>query len=165
MYLYKKNCKLYIYKLSVHVHIILYKHKMILQIHYINLEQHIIPEPPVPIPPILHNTCEISYPLHLLPPHCKQYTQVEYSCLLSVFISQPKDGQCQAPKHVVVIYVIYIHIYIYIYIYIHQIVCVRQQIHANLVYKDTTGMTNRMKRGDCLTRGKSECLGMTVTNV
>ena len=34
-------------------------------------------------PPILHNTCEISYPLHLLPPHCIQYKQVEYSCLLS----------------------------------------------------------------------------------
>jgi len=26
----EKNCTLYIYKLSVHVHIILYKHKMIL---------------------------------------------------------------------------------------------------------------------------------------
>ena len=37
----------------------------------------------VPTPPILHNTCEFSYPLNLLPPHCTQYTQVEYSCLLS----------------------------------------------------------------------------------
>jgi len=37
----------------------------------------------VPTPPILHNTCEISYPLHLLPPRCIQPTQVECSCLLS----------------------------------------------------------------------------------
>ena len=39
----------------------------------------------VPTPPILHNKCEISYPLHLLPPHCIQHTQVEYNCLLRFF--------------------------------------------------------------------------------
>jgi len=49
----------------------------------IKLEQHTVAELHVPTPPILHNTCEISYPLHLLPPHCIQPTQVECSCLLS----------------------------------------------------------------------------------
>jgi len=28
----------------------------------------------VPTPPILHNACEVSYTLHLLPPHCIQPT-------------------------------------------------------------------------------------------
>jgi len=63
-------------------------------------------EPHVPTPPILHNTCEISYQFHLLPPRCIQPTQVEYSCLQSFFIYQHEDGQCKVPKHVVVLYVI-----------------------------------------------------------
>jgi len=32
----------------------------------------------VPTPPILHNTCKNSYPLHLLPPHCIQHKQAAY---------------------------------------------------------------------------------------
>jgi len=32
---------------------------------------------------------------------------IQYSCLLSFFfISQPENGQCKVPKHVVVLYVI-----------------------------------------------------------
>jgi len=50
-----------------------------------------------PTPPTLHNTCQISYPIHLLPPHCIQYTQVEYSCLLSFSYINMKmaNGKCQ----------------------------------------------------------------------
>ena len=65
----------------------------------------------VPTPPFLHNTCEISYPLHPWPPPCIQPTQVECSCLPMFLIYQPEDGQCKVPNHVVVLYVInYIHI-------------------------------------------------------
>jgi len=59
---------------------------------------------------ILHNTCDTSYPLHLLPPHCIQHTQVEYSCLLRFFIYQPEDGQWKVPKHVVLYVINSIHI-------------------------------------------------------
>ena len=44
---------------------------------------------------------------------------------------QPEDGHYQAPKHLVVLYVIIIYIYIYIYT-LHS--CVRQYIHCNIVY-------------------------------
>jgi len=36
---------------------------------------------------------DYTYPIHLLPPHCIQPIQVEYICLLNIFISQSEDGQ------------------------------------------------------------------------
>jgi hypothetical protein len=50
----------------------------------------------------LHNTCEISYPLHLLPPQCIQPKKLEYSCLLSFHLSAWR-WQLKVPKHVVVL--------------------------------------------------------------
>ena len=62
-------------------------------------------EPHVPTPPILHDTCKISYPPHLLPPHSIQPTYVEYSCLLSFSISTWR-WPFKGPKHVVDLYVV-----------------------------------------------------------
>ena len=59
-----------------------------------------------------------------------------------MFISQPEEGQCKVPKHVVVLYVIN-SIYIYIYIY-HHIVRQIRTLQSSLII-NTTGMTNLMR--------------------
>jgi len=82
---YKYTVAHYIYKLSVHVHIISTNIRWYHRFNYINLDIAYNSRTHVPTPPILHNTCKISYPLHLLPPHCIQHTQVEYSWLVSFF--------------------------------------------------------------------------------
>jgi len=84
-YIYIKLHDIYIYKLSVHVHIISTNIRWYCRSNYVNLDIAYSSRTPVPTPPILHNTCQISYPLHLVPPHCIQPTEVEYSCLLSFF--------------------------------------------------------------------------------
>jgi len=75
-----------------------------------------------------YTTCEISFPLHILLPHCIQPTQVKCSCLLSFFNYQPEDGKWKGPKHVVDLYVIN-----YTYLY-HHIVVLDKYTHSNLVY-------------------------------
>jgi len=58
---------IYIYKLSIHVHIIYTNIRWYRRSDYINLDIAHNNRTPVPTPPILHNTCQISCPLHLLP--------------------------------------------------------------------------------------------------
>ena len=93
----------------------------------------------VPTPPFLHNTCEISYPLHPWPPHCTQPTQVECSCLPMFLIYQPEDGQWKGPKYVVVLYVIN-----YTYLY-HHIVVLDRYTNSNLVLKSNFQSFFRVK--------------------
>ena len=73
--------------------------------------------------------CEISYPLHPLPPACIQPTQVEYSCLLSFFIYQPEDVQCKRPKQCSCSLCNKLYTYLY-----HHIVVLDKYIHSNLVF-------------------------------
>jgi len=46
---------------------------------------------------------KLSKQLYLSCVGCVQWGGKRYSCLLSFFISQPDDGQCKGPKHVVVL--------------------------------------------------------------
>jgi len=98
----------------------------------------------VSTPPFLHNTCEISYPLHPWPPYFIQPTQIECSCLPMFLIYQPEDGQWKRSKHVVVLYVIN-----YTYLY-HHIVVLDKYKNSNLIKSVSSNFLSDFFCSSCL---------------
>ena len=72
-----------------------------------------------------YTTCQISFPLHILPPLCIQPTQVKCNCLLSFWIIILKMASEKGPKHVV----LYVINYTYLY---HHIVVLDKYTQSNL---------------------------------